>query len=104
MYCDILINVDHGCIPAATVVMKMDLHLDNFQLGTLGSMVFLGLTVGSAFATQVFQMVSEKKILIYSLILNIISVGFFCWTRQFWALNLSRFICGFAQVFTCIYM
>ena len=41
-----LINVDHGTIPAATVVMKEDLDLDNVSLGILGSLVFLGLALG----------------------------------------------------------
>lgn len=43
---DILINVDHGCIPAASIYIKRDLGLNNVALGVLGSMVFLGLTVG----------------------------------------------------------
>ena len=37
---NILVNVDHGCIPAATVTIKRDLHLDNASLGVLGSVVF----------------------------------------------------------------
>ena len=43
---DVLINVDHGCIPAASIYIKKDLDLNNVTLGVLGSMVFLGLTIG----------------------------------------------------------
>ena len=48
-------NVDHGAIPSATKLLKEDLHLNNEQLGFLGSLVFLGLTLGSVFATVVFN-------------------------------------------------
>jgi len=48
LYSDILINIDHGILPAATVSLKRDLGLENIQLGILGSMVFLGLTIGKS--------------------------------------------------------
>lgn len=44
--CNLLINVDHGTIPAATVKLKTDLGIDNVALGFLGSLVFMGLTLG----------------------------------------------------------
>lgn len=28
-FCSLLINIDHGCIPAATLNLKTDLQLDN---------------------------------------------------------------------------
>ena len=45
-FCNLLINVDHGTIPAATLSLKNDLGVDNVALGFLGSLVFLGLTLG----------------------------------------------------------
>ena len=45
--CNLLINVDHGTIPAATVKLKTDLGIDNVALGLLGSLVFFGLTLGN---------------------------------------------------------
>jgi sugar phosphate permease len=43
---NLLTNVDHGSIPAATTVMKEDLKLDNSNLGVLGSLVYVGLAAG----------------------------------------------------------
>lgn len=37
---NILVNVDHGCIPACTVTIKRDLDLDNASLGVLGAVVY----------------------------------------------------------------
>ena len=40
------INFDHGAVPAATKVLQEDLDLNAQQLGSLGSMVFMGLLGG----------------------------------------------------------
>lgn len=45
--CNMLINIDHGSIPAATIALKKDLGMDNVALGMLGSLVYLGLTAGN---------------------------------------------------------
>lgn len=42
----LLINIDHGVIPAGAIEIKLSLGLTNTQYGTLGSVVFAGLTVG----------------------------------------------------------
>lgn len=43
---NILLNMDHGAIPAGTTVLMKELNLDYIQLGIIGSLVFLGLTLG----------------------------------------------------------
>ena len=43
----IVINMDHGVIPACTFELKKDLHINDFFLGILGSLVFAGLMTGS---------------------------------------------------------
>ena len=43
----ILINMDHGVIPACTFELKNDLKMNDFFLGLLGSLVFGGLMLGS---------------------------------------------------------
>lgn len=48
-FCNLLINIDHGVIPAATLSLKTDLEIDNIALGSLGSLVFLGLTLGISY-------------------------------------------------------
>ena len=48
---NMLVNFDHGIVPAATKEIKSDLNLDNIQLGLLGSVVYCGLLVGSLAAS-----------------------------------------------------
>ena len=43
---NLLINFDHGVMPAAAIRMQEDLDLNNMQFGWLGSIVFIGLTLG----------------------------------------------------------
>ena len=44
---NLMINVDHGILPACTKEVKEDLNLDNANLGLLGSLVYLGLVIGT---------------------------------------------------------
>lgn len=45
----IMINMDHGTIPAATEEIKVSLNLGNDDLGYFGSLVFLGNIIGIYF-------------------------------------------------------
>ena len=63
-------NLDHGAIPAATKVLKQDLKLNNQQLGSLGSLVFFGLTIGSMIGTLFVGKLSYKAILALSYLGN----------------------------------
>jgi hypothetical protein len=45
----LLVNIDHGVIPAGAIRIKDDLKLNNTQYGSLGSVVFAGLTFGKSF-------------------------------------------------------
>ena len=48
-FTNLMINVDHGILPACTKEVKRDLHLDNANLGLLGSLVYAGLVLGNYF-------------------------------------------------------
>lgn len=45
-FINIVINMDHGSIPAGIKKLQTELHLDEVQIGMLGSFVFFGLTLG----------------------------------------------------------
>ena len=54
LFMNVLINVDHGVMPAGSIVIKNDLGVNNTEYGLLGSVVFMGLTVGSIAATLLY--------------------------------------------------
>ena len=43
----IIVNMDHGTVPAATREIKIKLDIDNNTLGIFGSLVFLGNLLGT---------------------------------------------------------
>ena len=46
---NLIINMDHGTIPAATSEIKKDLNIDDASLGVFGSLVFFGNLLGTFF-------------------------------------------------------
>lgn len=46
---NVLLNVDHGILPAASTFIKEDMGLDNLGMGILGSLVYLGIIVGTQY-------------------------------------------------------
>ena len=100
---NILINCDHGAIPAGTKELKEDKNLSNIQLGTIGSLVYLGLVLGSISGGYIFSTYSSKWVVIISLIASCISLYCFTISKYWEAMTLCRTCCGFFQVFCYIY-
>jgi len=46
MATNLLINFDHGVFPASAIEMSSALELSTLEFGWLGSVVFIGLTLG----------------------------------------------------------
>lgn len=100
---NVLVNVDHGWIPACTVTIKRDLGLDNASLGLLGSVVYVGLLLGSFTSPPIFHMLSVKYIILICILFNAICLVGFTMFSNFYVLWAYRFGIGFFQVFLCIY-
>ena len=100
---NILINCDHGAIPAGTKELKEAKNLSNMQLGSIGSLVYLGLVLGSISGGYIFSNYASKWVVINSLIASCIFLYFFT-VSDFWeTLAFCRVGCGFFQVFCYIY-
>ena len=95
---NILINVDHGAIPAATTILKRENNLDNVSLGIIGSLVYLGLVMGAISAGPIFNAYSSKWVVIVSLLLSCMFLYFFTVAETAFPLALCRVGCGFFQV------
>lgn len=97
-FINILINIDHGAIPAATTILKRDLSMDNVSLGIIGSLVYLGLVLGAVSASIIFQSYSSKWVVSISLILSCLFLYIFTVVKSVFMLAISRIGCGFFQV------
>ena len=68
---------DNGILPAMTTIIKDDYGLTDVQVGTLGSLVYIGEVTGSLMAMPVYQKVPPKAVLLSCIVLqSVVIVGF----------------------------
>ena len=103
LFLNLIINVDHGVMPAGAVTIKEYLGVSNTEYGLLGSIVFFGLVLGSMAATVVFNNFNTKLVLASVMAFNAFSQIGFTLTTEYHFLIVSRFLTGFFQVFISIY-
>ena len=101
---NVLINIDHGAIPAAVYEIKRDLGIGQTEIGLLGSLVYVGLTFGSVVSGWVFNILNAKYVISIALLCNIGALVMFPLFDNFYLLALSRILVGVFQVFSCIYI
>jgi predicted MFS family arabinose efflux permease len=87
------------------VTIENKLDLNTVEYGALGSIVYLGLTVGSVVAPMVFQWNKNKLVLTVIMSINGgLLVLFTLAKNYYYILFITRMCIGFCQVFVCIYM
>ena len=102
---NVFCNVDHGTLPGCSNQIKHDVKLNDVEFGTLGSVVYGGIVIGSVVATGIFQRSTWiKPLIVLTLALNSGSLFIFTLTTNFYIMAVLRFFIGFFQVFICIYM
>jgi MFS family permease len=101
---NLLINMDHGSIPAATTKISEDLQFSKVQLGALGSLVFIGLAVGSSVSGFVYTHFGTKSIISFFTMLTALSLILFPVSgTNHYLVYLARFMAGMFQVFLVVY-
>ena len=93
---NLLQNIDHGALPSATIALKDDLGISNVELGTLGSLVFFGLIVGSLCAAFILSNFSYRTVLSLSFLGNGVGLLSFTMTKDFSLLCFARILSGFS--------
>jgi len=103
MLTNVFMNYDQGILPAASHEIKSDYAIDDVKFGALGSIVYVGLILGSFVAGFSYQKFNTKYMTMLMLMLMMLSLSIFLLTDILPLLLLSRVIYGFAQVFCCVY-
>ena len=101
---NLLMNFDHGTVPAATQQLRIYLELTDSELGLFGSLVFLGVIIGSLVSLTIINTFNRKYILMICLILCSLALFAFTKTTQYPLLCLDRVIIGIFQAFISIYL
>ena len=100
----LLSNLDHGSVPGLSIQIKNQLDIENFKFGLLGTTVYFGFLIGSIAGAQLFQKPNmTKTILITAMFFNGLTLFAFSFLHVYSLAILLRFVCGFFQVFFCIY-
>lgn len=73
------------------------------QLGALGSLVFVGIAIGSTSATIILNKVPYKLVLTITPVMNALGLFLLTATRDYSLMCVSRIICGLCQTFITIY-
>ena len=91
----VMVNIDHGSLPACTTEVKYKLKIENLGFGALGTIVYAGLTLGSLFGTKVYaNSLYIKPILSVSLSFNAVCLVAFTLTPNFSTALFFRFLTG----------
>jgi len=93
---NVLINIDHGTLPGGAEGIKYKAHMNNWSFGIIGSVVYLGMTLGSAVASAALSNGSLiKPTLASTLFLNAACLYGFTTTSSFYMMVLIRGLVGF---------
>ena len=100
---NILVNLDHGILPACTTEVQKELSMDEFELGLFGSIVYVGISFMGLFAGRMYQHFNSKNLTIIALIMLEVSLTLFVLSEHKITAYLSRFFTGGCQVFLIVY-
>jgi MFS family permease len=101
---NLLMNFDHGTVPAATEQLKNYLNLSDSELGLFGSLVFIGVIIGSLISLSIINTFNRKYILLLFLMLCGLFLILFTKTKHYILLCIDRIIIGIFQAFISIYL
>jgi fucose permease len=65
---NILINLDHGILPACTNELKEAFDMNESELGFLGSIVYLGIVLMGLFAGRLYLRINSKMLTVAALV------------------------------------
>lgn len=101
---NLLMNFDHGTVPAATEQLKNYLILSDSELGLFGSLVFIGVIIGSLISLTIINTFNRKYILMIFLLLCGFFLILFTKAKNYILLCIDRIIIGIFQAFVSIYL
>ena len=100
---NILINLDHGILPACTKEMQEHYSMNDLELGFLGSIVYLGIVVFGTLAGALYQRLHSKYLTVAALLFLEGTLVIFVLSDLKWMALVFRFLTGGCQVFLLVY-
>lgn len=98
-----IMNMDQGIVSGTTTELKKDMLLSNEQLGMLGSILFIGCTVGCILSFTLINKFDRRKMLLTAIASNTIALFALITTKIYYIILLCRIISGLMLSFVGIY-
>eukprot|EP00397_Hematodinium_sp_SG-2012_P014431 GEMP01014671.1.p1 GENE.GEMP01014671.1~~GEMP01014671.1.p1 ORF type:complete len:524 (-),score=80.35 GEMP01014671.1:1284-2855(-) len=98
-----IVNYDSGAIPASLDKIAFHCNLNAVQLGILGSLPYVALTIMSPISGYMLGQYSPKNLIGIGLIFNVICNMIMALSEKAWVLFVSRFCVGLTQASFLIY-
>ena len=97
-FVNIVVNMDSGNIPAATIQIRNDLKINDKMLGLFSSLISFGTLIGGIISFSIINIVSRKWTLIVTCIGIVACLFTFPMTDNLGLLFTNRIICGIFMV------
>ena len=101
---NILLNMDHGTIPAASNEIKESMGISETTLGTFGSLVYLGVFIGALVLTKIIDTANRKFLSMATMVICAFMLWSFTQVDVLIFLFANRIVVGIMQSFITIYM
>lgn len=101
--------LEAGAVPALLLTISSSFSMNSGQLGLLGGIVYLSISIGGPFAGYLLRHYDHKFILGISVMLNNIITFLWAltplnWVYSSWVFIGLRFCMGFTQCVLCVYL
>jgi hypothetical protein len=100
----ILLNTDHGTIPAAIEEIKSSLKIEETEVGIFGSLVYAGTATGALFLSFFINKLNRRIMIGISFFFSGILLFSFTLVSNLEFLFTNRFLVGFSQSLISIYI
>ena len=91
---NIVINMDHGTIPAASNEIMTELKIEEDTLGTFGSLVYFGNLLGALFLIKIIDSMNRKNLAIIASAGNALLILTFTIVGNVYYLFFNRILVG----------
>jgi len=99
----ILINLDHGAIPASTQEIQDDLEIDTTAIGLFGSLVYIGTAAGALFLSVMGNKLNRRLLVGAGFLMSGICLYTFTVWNNLPFLCVNRCLVGFFQSMVSVY-
>ena len=103
IYLTLVMELDQGILSSSTDALAKDIDLNSNELGGLGSMVFLGKSLGCLLFFSLINKLNRKYMLLITTFFLILSLILTTQTKNLTLLYFSRIIAGLTQSYFGIY-